>query len=200
VKQVWVTTGLDENIGLAVFGGENQLIHECTSDLDLIVRSIDKLEPCGDAPAIGGLLMGEAGVITGPRGNIGDFPLQGHIIIFTDSGSEGNISSSSTFSLAKGGIDLKSMLDSAKGSTSITLSLSSTGISLGSSLDGIDLYNHAGVESVVHSIVRLQTKVFYVQIGKHQKNAILERIVNETNGKILDTRDMHRLVQMTKVM
>ncbi|VDI16815.1 Hypothetical predicted protein [Mytilus galloprovincialis] len=199
VKHVWVTTGLEENIGLAVFGGENQLIHECTSDLDLILRSLDKLEPCGDAPAIGGLLMGEAGVITGPFGNIGDFPLQGHIIIFTDSGSEGNTSSSSSpFSLAKGGIDLKSMLDNAKGS--ITLSLSSTGISLGSSLEGIDLYNHAGVESVVHTIVRLQTKVFYVQIGKNQKNAILERIVNETNGKILDTREMHRLAQMTKIM
>ncbi|XP_063431233.1 uncharacterized protein LOC134713877 [Mytilus trossulus] len=143
--------------------------------------------------------MGEAGVITGPFGNIGDFPLQGHIIIFTDSGSEGNTSSSSSpFPLTKGGIDLKSMLDNANGS--ITLSLSSTGISLGSSLEGIEIFNHAGVESVVHSIVRLQTKVFYVQIGKNQKNAILERIVNETNGKILDTREMHRLLQMTKVM
>ncbi|CAC5378106.1 unnamed protein product [Mytilus coruscus] len=100
------------------------------------------------------------------------------------------------FSLAKSGIDLKSMLDNG----GITLSLSSTGISLGSSLDGIDLYNHAGVESVVHSVVELQTKVFYVQIGKNQKNAILERVVKETNGKMLDTREMHRLVQMNKVI
>ncbi|CAC5378107.1 unnamed protein product [Mytilus coruscus] len=170
VKQVWVTTGLEENIGLAVFGGKNQLIHECTSELDLILRSIDKLEPCGDAPAIGGLLMGEAGVITGK---------------FSINDKE-----------CMSGIDLKSMLDNG----GITLSLSSTGISLGSSLDGIDLYNHAGVESVVHSVVELQTKVFYVQIGKNQKNAILERVVKETNGKMLDTREMHRLVQMNKVI
>ncbi|CAC5378112.1 unnamed protein product [Mytilus coruscus] len=154
VKQVWLTTGLGENIGLAVFGEKNQLIHECTSELDLILRSIDELEPCGDAPAIGGLLMGMAGVMTGPRGSIGDFPLQGHIIIFTDSGSEGNTSSS----------------------------------------------NHAGVESVVHTVVESQTKVFYVQIGKDQKNAILERVVKETSGRIVDTREMQRLVLMTKIM
>ncbi|XP_076101481.1 uncharacterized protein LOC143071201 [Mytilus galloprovincialis] len=201
VRQVWLETGLEENIGLAVFGGKNLLIHECTSELDLILRSIDQLEPCGDAPAVGGLFMGMAGVITGPRGSIGDFPIQGHMIIFTDSGSDGNTSySTSSFSsplsLAKGGIDLKSLLENG----GITLTLSSTGINVGSSLDDIDLHNHAGVESLVHSVVDLQTKVFYVQIGKNQHNAIVERVVKETSGRIVDTREMQRLVLMTKIM
>ncbi|XP_071166175.1 uncharacterized protein [Mytilus edulis] len=200
VKQVWLETGLEENIGLAVFGGKNLLIHECTSEIDLILRSIDQLEPCGDAPAVGGLLMGMAGVITGPRGSIGEFPLQGHMIIFTDSGSDGNTSHStssfSPLSLAKGGIDLKSLLDNG----GITLTLSRTGINVGSSLEDIDLHNHAGVESLVHSVVDLQTKVFYVQIGKNQHNAIVERVVKETSGRIVDTREMQRLVLMTKIM
>lgn len=39
-KQVSLTMGMEENIGLAVFGGQNQLIHECTDDLDLILKSI----------------------------------------------------------------------------------------------------------------------------------------------------------------
>ncbi|CAG2236876.1 unnamed protein product [Mytilus edulis] len=177
VRQVWLETGLEENIGLAVFGGKNLLIHECTSELDLILRSI------------------------GPRGSIGEFPLQGHMIIFTDSGSDGNTSySTSSFSsplsLAKGGIDLKSLLDNG----GITLTLSSTGINVGSSLEDIDLHNHAGVESLVHSVVDLQTKVFYVQIGKNQHNAIVERVVKETSGRIVDTREMQRLVLMTKIM
>lgn len=79
--------------------------------------------------------------IVGPRGSIGDFPIQGHMIIFTDSGSDGNTSySTSSFSsplsLAKGGIDLKSLLENG----GITLTLSSTGINVGSSLDDIDLH------------------------------------------------------------
>lgn len=78
--------------------------------------------------------------IIGPRGSIGDFPLQGHMIIFTDSGSDGNTSHStssfSPLSLAKGGIDLKSLLENG----GITLTLSRTGINVGSSLEDIDLH------------------------------------------------------------
>ncbi|CAC5378103.1 unnamed protein product [Mytilus coruscus] len=164
VKQVSLTMGMEENIGLAVFGGQNQLIHECTDDLDLVLESIGKLQPSGSAPAIGGLLMGMAGVMTGPFGGIGDFPLQGHIIIFTDGGSEGN---SSSFSQANSGIDLNSLLNSG----GLSLSISSTGISMGSLLDDIDICDYAGIESVIQKTVKSQTKVFYVPIGNNQKKA-----------------------------
>ncbi|CAC5383687.1 unnamed protein product [Mytilus coruscus] len=193
VKQVSQTIGMEENIGLAVFGGQNQLIHECTVDLDLILKSIGKLQPSGSAPTIGGLLMGMAGVSTGPFREIGDFPLQGHIIIFTDGGSEGNTSS---FFQANSGIDLNSLLNSG----GLSLSISSTGISMGSLLDENDICDYAGIESVIHQTVRSQTKVFYVPIGNNQKNAILERVVKETNGKMIQTSEMYRLVRMTQVI
>ncbi|XP_052100431.1 uncharacterized protein LOC127734543 [Mytilus californianus] len=193
VKQVSQTIGMEENIGLAVFGGQNQLIHECTVDLDLILKSIGKLQPSGSAPTIGGLLMGMAGVSTGPFGEIGEFPLQGHIIIFTDGESEGKTSS---FSKANSGIDLNSLLNSG----GLGLSISSTGISMESLLDENDICDYAGIESVIHQTVSSQTKVFYVPIGNNQKNAILERVIRETNGKMIQTSEMYRLVRMTQVI
>lgn len=98
--------------------------------------------------------------IVGPRGSIGDFPIQGHMIIFTDSGSDGNTSYStsslsSPLSLAKGGIDLKSLLEN----DGITLTLSSTGINVGSSLDDIDLH------------VRL---IFFLCLPRFQISQIIE--------------------------
>ncbi|XP_076101480.1 uncharacterized protein LOC143071200 isoform X2 [Mytilus galloprovincialis] len=192
-KQVSLTMGMEENIGLAVFGGQNQLIHECTDDLDLILKSIGKLQPSGSAPAIGGLLMGLAGVMTGPFGGIGDFPLQGHIIIFTNGGSEGKTSS---FSQASSGIDLNSLLNSG----GLSLSISSTGKSMGSLLDDNNICDYAGIESVIHKTVKSQTKVFYVPIGNNQRTAILERVVRETNGKIIQTSEMYRLIRMTQVI
>ncbi|XP_052100433.1 uncharacterized protein LOC127734545 [Mytilus californianus] len=193
VKQVSLTMGMEENIGLAVFGGHNQLIHECTDDLDLVLESIGKLQTSGSASALGGLLMGMAGVMTGPFGGIGDFPLQGHIIIFSDGGSEGNTSS---FSQASSGIDLNSLLNSG----GLSLSISSTGISMGSLLDDIDICDYAGTKSVIDKTVKSQTKVFYVPVGNNQKNAILERVVKETNGKMIQTSEMYRLVRMTQVI
>ncbi|VDH98864.1 Hypothetical predicted protein [Mytilus galloprovincialis] len=84
VKQIQRTRGLVENVGIAVFCGRSRLLHEHTSDYDLLLSLIDELEPEGEAPIIGGLLMGMATVLAGTTTCSGGVLVQGHMIMFTD--------------------------------------------------------------------------------------------------------------------
>ncbi|XP_063433134.1 uncharacterized protein LOC134715126 [Mytilus trossulus] len=84
VKQIQRTRGLVENVGIAVFCGRSRLLYEHTSDYDLLLSLIDELEPEGEAPLIGGLLMGMATVLAGTTTCSGEFTTMGHMIMFTD--------------------------------------------------------------------------------------------------------------------
>ncbi|CAC5378102.1 unnamed protein product [Mytilus coruscus] len=87
IKQQCDCTGMDNGIGLATFGRQTRLIQEATSDYDLIIELIGKLTPDGDAPVIGGLLMGFAGVVSCILGFSHDIAIQAHMIVFTDGSS-----------------------------------------------------------------------------------------------------------------
>ncbi|XP_071166583.1 uncharacterized protein [Mytilus edulis] len=84
VKQIQRTKGIVENVGVAVFCGRSRLLHEHTSDYDLLLSLIDELEPEGEAPIVGGLLMGMATVLAGTTTSSGEVTVQGHMIMFTD--------------------------------------------------------------------------------------------------------------------
>ncbi|XP_071166448.1 uncharacterized protein [Mytilus edulis] len=87
IKQQSECTEMDNGIGLASFGRQTRLIQEATNDYDLIIELIGKLTPDGDAPVIGGLLMGLAGVVSCRLGNSHDTVVQAHMIVFTNGSS-----------------------------------------------------------------------------------------------------------------
>ncbi|VDI65557.1 Hypothetical predicted protein [Mytilus galloprovincialis] len=87
IKQQSECTEMDNGIGLATFGRQTRLIQEATNDYDLIIELIGKLTPDGDAPVIGGLLMGLAGVVSCRLGYSQDTAIQAHMIIFTNGSS-----------------------------------------------------------------------------------------------------------------
>ncbi|XP_063435655.1 uncharacterized protein LOC134716573 [Mytilus trossulus] len=169
IRQV-AMLGMADNIGLAVFGGQSRLILETTNDYKSILEHIDKLQPNGNAPIIGGLLMGLAGVLSGPVGRIGDNALQGHMIIFTDETSglvfpelEMNVGVTCLFTIG-------------------------------------NFRGRPETDSIQQYISSTQTKVYYVPVGDRKNNPILEESVRQTHGKVIQTSEMHRLVRMTQVI
>ncbi|XP_052100429.1 uncharacterized protein LOC127734542 isoform X2 [Mytilus californianus] len=87
IKQQCDCTEMDNGIGLATFGRQTRLIQEATNDYNSIIELIGKLTPDGDAPLIGGLLMGFAGVVSCRLGYSHDIAIQAHMIVFTDGSS-----------------------------------------------------------------------------------------------------------------
>ncbi|XP_052100423.1 uncharacterized protein LOC127734537 isoform X2 [Mytilus californianus] len=85
IKQL---SGMENGIGLAVFGKQTRLIQEATVDYKLVMELIDQLRPDGDAPVLAGLLMGYAGVSSCIPGSSRDVAIQAHMIVFTDGSSE----------------------------------------------------------------------------------------------------------------
>ncbi|XP_063433137.1 uncharacterized protein LOC134715128 isoform X2 [Mytilus trossulus] len=84
IQRVNMTGMLEDNIGLAVFGGTSSLIVQSTCDYDLVLKEISQLRPEGEAPLVGGLLMGLAGVLGGGTSRIFDNDVPGYMIVFTD--------------------------------------------------------------------------------------------------------------------
>ncbi|XP_076101638.1 uncharacterized protein LOC143071297 [Mytilus galloprovincialis] len=84
IKDVKMTRHLEDNIGLAVFGGTSSLIVQSTCDYDLVLKEIGQLRPGGEAPLVGGLLMGLAGALGGATSQISDNEVPGYMIVFTD--------------------------------------------------------------------------------------------------------------------
>ncbi|XP_076101476.1 uncharacterized protein LOC143071195 [Mytilus galloprovincialis] len=162
--------GGGDNIGLVVFGGQNQLIQETTPDYNLILEQIAQLQPQGNAPILGGLIMGLAGVLSGPLGQIGDSQLQGHMIIFTD-GTSGRVFPDFDRDV---GISCSFVFGNFRG--------------------------RPETDSVLEMISSTQTKIYYVPIGDDKNNSILEEAVRQTHGKVIQTSEMYRLIRMTQVM
>ncbi|XP_052100426.1 uncharacterized protein LOC127734540 isoform X1 [Mytilus californianus] len=162
--------GLGDNIGLAVFGGQSQLIQETTNDYSLILEQIAQLQPQGNAPILGGLIMGLAGVLSGPLDRIGDNPLQGHMIIFTD-GTSGRVFPDFDTDV---GMSRPFVFGNFRG--------------------------RPETHSVLEMIGSTQTKIYYVPVGDDINNPTLEEAVRQTHGKVIQTSEMHRLIRMTQVM
>ncbi|XP_052100425.1 uncharacterized protein LOC127734539 [Mytilus californianus] len=169
IRQV-AMLGMADNIGLAVFGGQSRLIQETTNDYSLILEHIGQLHPMGNAPIIGGLLMGLAGVLSGPVGRIGDNSLQGHMIIFTDETS-GHV-----------------------------LPEYDTEIGIRCSFEFGNFRGLPETGSIQQMITSTHTKVYYVPVGDGKTNPILEETVRQTHGKVIQTSEMHRLIRMTQVI
>ncbi|CAC5378105.1 unnamed protein product [Mytilus coruscus] len=93
IKQQFERTGIDNGIGIAIFGRQTRLVQEATNDYDLILELLVKLRPEGDGHIIGGLLMGLAGVVSYGVGYSHDTALQPHMIVFTNGSSEQNMPS-----------------------------------------------------------------------------------------------------------
>ncbi|VDI16816.1 Hypothetical predicted protein [Mytilus galloprovincialis] len=162
--------GMADNIGLAVFGRQSRLILETTNDYSLILEHIGKLQPDGNAPIIGGLLMGLAGVLSGPVGRIGDNALQGHMIIFTDETS-GHVFPEMEMNV---GVTCLFTIGNFRG--------------------------RPETDSIQQFISSTQTKVYYVPVGDRKNNPILEESVRQTHGKVIQTNEMYRLIRMTQVI
>ncbi|XP_071166441.1 uncharacterized protein [Mytilus edulis] len=162
--------GMADNIGLAVFGRHSGLILETTNDYSLILEHIGKLQPNGNAPIIGGLLMGLAGVLSGPVGRIGDNALQGHMIIFTDETS-GHVFPEMEMNV---GVTCLFTIGNFRG--------------------------RPETSSIQQFISSTQTKVYYVPVGDRKNNPILEEAVRQTHGKVIQTNEMYRLIRMTQVI
>ncbi|OPL33625.1 hypothetical protein AM593_00474, partial [Mytilus galloprovincialis] len=84
IQRVSMTGMLEDNIGLAVFGGISSLIVQTTCDYDSVLKEISQLKPEGEAPLVGGLLMGLAGALGGGSSQIFDNEVPGYMIVFTD--------------------------------------------------------------------------------------------------------------------
>ncbi|VDI23192.1 Hypothetical predicted protein [Mytilus galloprovincialis] len=80
--------GMENGIGLAVFGRQTRLIQESTIDYELIIELIRQLRPDGDAPIIAGLLVGYAGVSACNSGRFQDVVIRAYMIVFTNGSSE----------------------------------------------------------------------------------------------------------------
>ncbi|CAG2223919.1 unnamed protein product [Mytilus edulis] len=171
IKQVRMTRLLEDNIGLAVFGGTSGLIVESTSNYDLVLEQIYKLRPEGEAPLVGGFLMGLAGVLgIGATSQILETEVPGYMIVFTD-GMSGNISTNMEKEF---GID----------------PLYLTG----------DFHKQAEMSSVISQIASHSIKIFYVPIGENSSNEINGKGSQETRGKIIPLNELHRLIKMTQVL
>ncbi|XP_052100278.1 uncharacterized protein LOC127734449 isoform X2 [Mytilus californianus] len=171
IKQVRMTRWLEDNIGLAVFGGKSGLIVESTSNYDLVLEQISQLRPEGEAPLVGGFLMGLAGVLgAGATSQILETEVPGYMIVFTDEMS-GN---TSTDKEKEFGIDP-------------------------SYLTG-NFHKQAEMSGTILQIASHSIKIFYVPIGENTRNEVMETAVRETKGKIIHLNELHRLVKLTQVL
>ncbi|CAC5410515.1 unnamed protein product [Mytilus coruscus] len=82
VQQIKKTRGLEENVEIVLLGGQSRLLHEHTSEYGLLLTLIE-----GEAPLVGGLIMGMATVQAGTVARMADINVKGHMIMFTDSTS-----------------------------------------------------------------------------------------------------------------
>ncbi|XP_063435638.1 uncharacterized protein LOC134716557 [Mytilus trossulus] len=171
IKQVRRTRLLEDNIGLAVFGGTSGLLVESTSNYDLVLEQISQLRPEGEAPLVGGLLMGLAGVLgAGATSQILETEVPGYMIIFTDEMS----GKTSTDKEKESGIDP-------------------------SYLTG-NFHKQAEMSGIILQIASHSIKIFYVPIGENTQNEVMETAVRETKGKIIHLYELHRLVKLTQVL
>ncbi|VDH96095.1 Hypothetical predicted protein [Mytilus galloprovincialis] len=70
-------------------------------------------------------------------------------------------------------------------------------------IPNLDLRNlpvPSDINGVIDEIAATSTKIYYVPIGRHQCNNILEHAVRQTNGKIIPVNEMNRLINMTHIM
>ncbi|VDI05811.1 Hypothetical predicted protein [Mytilus galloprovincialis] len=171
IKQVKRTRLLEDNIGLAVFGGTSGLIVESTSNYDLVLEQISQLRPEGEAPLVGGLLMGLAGVLgAGGTSQILETEVPGYIIVFTDE----MCGKTSTDKEKEFGIDP-------------------------SYLTG-NFHKQAEMSGILLQIASHSIKIFYVPIGENIRNEVMETAVRETKGKIIHLYELHRLIKLTQVL
>ncbi|XP_052100421.1 uncharacterized protein LOC127734536 [Mytilus californianus] len=174
IKQLSECGGMENGIGLAVFGQQTRLIQEATNDYELVMELIGKLRPDGDAPVLAGLLMGYAGVSSCKYqlcllpSSTRNVPIQANMIVFTNGSSE----------------QCKVLPEDEQ-------------------ISNLDLRNlpvPSDINAVIDEITASSTKIYYVPIGRHQCNNILEHAVRQTNGKMIQVNEMNRLINMTQVM
>ncbi|VDI65556.1 Hypothetical predicted protein [Mytilus galloprovincialis] len=67
-------------------------------------------------------------------------------------------------------------------------------------LDLSNLPAQSDINGVIDEIAATSTKIYYVPIGRHQRNNILEHAVRQTNGKVIPVHEVNRLINMTHVM
>ncbi|XP_063433282.1 uncharacterized protein LOC134715191 [Mytilus trossulus] len=70
-------------------------------------------------------------------------------------------------------------------------------------IPNLDLSNlpvPSDITGVIDEIAARSTKIYYVPIGRHQGNNILEHAVRQTNGNIIQVNEMHRLINMPQVI
>ncbi|CAC5420224.1 unnamed protein product [Mytilus coruscus] len=175
IKQLSECGVMENGIGLAVFGQQTRLIQEATNDYELIMELIGKLRPDGDAPVLAGLLMGYAGVSSCIKFQLCVLP-----------SSTRNIPIHAN------------MIVFTNGSSEQCKVLSED-----EQISNLDLRNlpvPSDINAVIDEIAASSTKIYYVPIGRHQCNNILEHAVRQTNGKIIQVNEMNRLINMTQVM
>ncbi|XP_052100600.1 uncharacterized protein LOC127734651 [Mytilus californianus] len=176
LHQVSLRIGIRDNVGLAHFGKDTELITHPIAEYDDIKREIAKLRPGGPSPLAAGMLMALSGIH-----NCGPTTLENHeflpyIIVITD-----GIPTS---------VDATSEADR-----------DSIGMMEESSIpDLLNMLQFASeIGKIVQHIAHRGTKIFCVPIGAANTD-IMSMVVKKTFGKFIPPDQIQRLTQNTQVL
>ncbi|CAC5364904.1 unnamed protein product [Mytilus coruscus] len=176
LHQVSLRIGIRDNVGLAHFGKDTELIMHPIAEYDDIKREIAKLRPCGPSPLAAGLLMALSGIHNCGSTTLENNDFLPYIIVITDG--------------------MPTLVDAPSEEDR-----ESIGIMEESSLPGLltmlDLASE--IDNTVKLCAHIGTKIFCVPIGGANTD-IMSMIVKKTSGKLIPPDQIHRLAQNTQVL
>ncbi|XP_052100599.1 uncharacterized protein LOC127734650 [Mytilus californianus] len=167
--------GIRDNVGLAHFGKDPELIIHPLADYDGIKTEIAKLRPGGPSPLAAGLLMALSGITHCGPTTIENHDFLPYIIVITD-GMPTRVD-------APGEEDRDSI----------------GALSVSSLLTILNLVRDSEIDKTVTNIARRGMKIFCVPVGGANTD-IMNMVVKRTFGKMIPPDQIHRLAQNTQIL
>ncbi|CAG2233787.1 unnamed protein product [Mytilus edulis] len=176
LHQVSLRYGIRDNVGLAHFGRDTELIMHPIPEYDYIKREIAQLRPCGPSPLAAGLLMALSGIHNCGSTTLENNDFLPNIIVITD-GMPTRVEALSEEDRESIGIMEESFVSDLLSSSNAALEMKYS----------------------VQLCERVGTKIFCVPIGGVNTD-ILRTMVKKTFGKLIPPEQIQRLAQNTQVL
>ncbi|XP_071167685.1 uncharacterized protein [Mytilus edulis] len=175
LHQISIRYGIRDNVGLAHFGKDTELIIHPLADYDGIKKEIAKLRPGGPSPLAAGLLMALSGITHCAPTTIANHDFLPNIIVITD-GMPTRIEAPVE--------DEKDKIGA---------------LSVSSLLTVLNLARDAEIDKTVSIIALRGIKIFCVPIGGANTD-IMSKVVKNTFGKLIPPDQIQRLAQNTQIL
>ncbi|XP_052100602.1 uncharacterized protein LOC127734652 [Mytilus californianus] len=175
LHQISLRYGIRDNVGLAHFGEDTELIMHPLADYDDIKKEIAKLHPGGPSPLAAGLLMALSGITHCGPTTIENHNFLPYIIVITDG--------MATRVDAPGEDDRDSI----------------GALSVSSLLTMLNLEMDMEIDKTITNIALRGMKIFCVPIGGANTD-IMSKVANKTSGKLIPPDQIQRLSQNTQIL